>query len=257
MSQNRVQIDAVIFDLDDTLIDWGGQAITWDQFFGPRTNRIHLYLSEGGYNLPSPDEFYRVIDQATRDVWEEAKKTWVIPSIGDMLLEVFADLGVDIEQIDIDEILDIYDWGPLPGVVPYQDTIQVLSEIRRRGYKIGLLTNSFLPMWMRDVELRAYDLLRFLDARISAADIGYLKPHPRIYQEMLKMLNTVPERAVFVGDRPKNDIAGANDAGLISVLIDPPHLERELNGVVPDYTIKALSELLPILDRLERQKELS
>jgi FMN phosphatase YigB (HAD superfamily) len=56
---------------------------------------------------------------------------------------------------------------------------------------------------------------------------------------------------VFVGDRPVNDIAGANEAGMISVLISPPHLDRELNGVQPDYIIQRLSELIPILDKLE------
>jgi hypothetical protein len=38
---------------------------------------------------------------------------------------------------------------------------------------------------------------------------------------------------------------------MISVLIVPPHLKRELNGVQPGYIIERLSELLPILDKLE------
>lgn len=251
MTNLEGRIEAVIFDLDDTLINWGGQAITWEQFFGPRTNTIHRYLCEDGHKLPPADEFYSIIDQATRATWEEAKKTWIIPSIGDMLLQVFIDLGLDVDRIDIHQILVVYDWAPLPGVVPYDDTHVVLQEIRNRGYKIGLLTNSFLPMWMRDVELEEYALMEYLDARLTAADVGYLKPHPYIYQKTLEMLETTAEKAVFVGDRPKNDIAGANDSGLISVLMDPPHLDRELEGVVPDYTITSLSELLPILESLD------
>lgn len=254
MATHHGRIEAVIFDLDDTLTDWGGQAITWEQFFGQRTNTIHRFLSESNHKLPPVDEFYTIIDQATRNTWEEAKKTWIIPSIGDMMLQVFIDLGLDIDRIDIHEILVIYDWGPLPGVVPYADTIPVLEELRDRGYKIGLLTNSFLPMWMRDVELEVYDLLQYFDARVTAADVGYLKPHPFIYQRTLELLGTTPEKAVFVGDRPKNDIAGANDSGLISVLMDPPHLNRDLDGVVPDFTISSLTELLPILECLDTQR---
>jgi FMN phosphatase YigB (HAD superfamily) len=92
----------------------------------------------------------------------------------------------------------------------------------------------------------------FLDARITSGDVGYLKPHPEIYEHILKMLELKPEQAVFVGDRPQNDIAGANIAGLTSVLISPPHLDRDLEGVVPDYTITTLSELLPLLENLEK-----
>jgi putative hydrolase of the HAD superfamily len=244
-------IAAVIFDLDDTLIDWGGQAITWEQFFGPRTNAIHRYLSERGHELPSADEFYDLIHQATLDQWEQAKRTWEISSLGMMLVDIFASLGLDMDRIDIEEILVVYDWRPLPGVVPYADTIDVLRQIRERGYKIGLVTNSFLPMWMRDLELEEYGILPYLDVRLTAADVGYIKPHPMIYQKTLERLEATPEKTVFVGDRPRNDIAGANDSGLISVLMDPPHLSRELDGVVPDFTIASLSELLPILDKLE------
>ncbi len=53
--------------------------------------------------------------------------------------------------------------------------------------------------------------------------------------------------AVFVGDRPANNIAGANAAGLISVWINPPHLDYTLDGVVPDHAMTYLSEVLPIL----------
>jgi putative hydrolase of the HAD superfamily len=109
-------------------------------------------------------------------------------------------------------------------------------------------------MWMRDSELVAYNLIQYFDARVTAADIGYLKPHPFIYHRAIEMLQTTPEKAVFVGDRPKNDIAGANDSGLTSVLMDPPHLNRDLDGVVPDYTISSLSELLPILEHLDSDR---
>jgi FMN phosphatase YigB (HAD superfamily) len=96
--------------------------------------------------------------------------------------------------------------------------------------------------------------MEYLDARVASGDVGYLKPHPAVYQRILELLETTPERAVFVGDRPSNDIAGANEVGLISVLMDPPHLDRQLEGVEPDYTIGCLNELLPILERLEGQE---
>ncbi|MCP4417004.1 MAG: HAD family hydrolase, partial [Chloroflexi bacterium] len=148
-------------------------------------------------------------------------------------------------------ILCVYDWTPLPGVVPFDDTLAVLDYLKKSGYKIGLITNAMQPMWMRDIELRAYGILDYLDARLTSGDVGFMKPHPFIYWRALELLSMEPQEAVFVGDRPANDIAGANDAGMISVLMSPPHLNHELNGVRPNYTISKLEELLPILAQLE------
>jgi HAD superfamily hydrolase (TIGR01509 family) len=245
-----VKIDAVIFDLDDTLIDWAEQSLTYQEFNRPKIEHVRRYLLGCGHRLPAASEFFDIVNTAMRETWVEAKQDRLIPSLGEVFCDIFLRLGLDVDQIDRDEVLRRYDWGPVPGVAPYPDTIEVLDALRDRGYKIGLLTNSFLPMWMRDVELRAFGLIEYLDVRLSSGDVGYLKPHPAIYQAILEMLEASPNRSVFVGDRPHDDIAGANESGLISVLIDPPHLDRELNGVQPDFTITRLSELLPILEGL-------
>ena len=147
----------------------------------------------------------------------------------------------------------MFDWAPRPGVELFPETLPVLNTLRDKGYKTGLLTNSFLPMWMRDQEIRTYGLVELLDERVSAADVGYLKPHPAVYHDLLARLDVTPEQAVFVGDRPTNDIAGANEVGLVSVLMRPPYLERDTSGITPDYTIERLDQLLPVVEGLSRR----
>jgi putative hydrolase of the HAD superfamily len=183
-------------------------------------------------------------------MWAEARQTWRITSLDQLLEQLLAELGLNTDRLKADQLLALLDWAPRPGVELFPETLPVLSALREKGYKIGLLTNSFVPMWMRDLELRAYGLVDLLDERVSAADVGFLKPHPAIYHHLLARLDVPPERAVFVGDRPANDIAGANAVGLISVLINPPYLARDLQGVQPDYHIERLDELLPLLERL-------
>jgi putative hydrolase of the HAD superfamily len=247
------RIDAVIFDLDDTLIDWANPAIGWRDFTDPKACNIHAYLVEAGYELPDEAAFCDLVHALTEEIWDEAKKTWSGAYFTKVLRRTLSALEIDSNQVDLEALMQVYDWTPMPGVEAFEDAEPVLAELRRRGYKIGLITNSFLPMWMRDVELRHYGFLDYFDARLASGDVGYLKPHPAIFEEMLALLETAPERTLFVGDRPANDIAGANEVGMISVLMKPAHLDRPLDGVKPDFTIERLSALLPLLEEMEAQ----
>jgi putative hydrolase of the HAD superfamily len=246
------RISAVLFDLDDTLLDWSRQLTDWQDITRHHINKVHDYLSARGHILPDQSAFFQHYMTTLVQSWDKAKQTWAGVYFADVLRQCFAALALDVGQIDFHEVMQVYDWRPLPGVVPYSDAIPVLQTLRQQGYKVGLITNSMFPMWMRDIELREYQLLEFFDARITSGDTGYMKPHPAIFQKALDLLGADARQAVFVGDRPINDIAGANESGLVSILVVPPHLQRDLDDTRPDYTINCLSELLPILRGLER-----
>ena len=243
-------IKAVIFDLDDTLIDWSKRADTWSISNNKQSAKVHAYLLENGLFPDPPDmeQFAEIFHTQIMQVWTEAKPDWRGAKFTVALERILAEFQVT--GASIDTLLHVYDWEPMPGVIPYPDAIQTLQALQEQGYQLGLITNSFFPMWMRDVELKVYDLIDYLPHRITSGDTGYMKPHPAIYWRMLGMLNLMPHEAVFVGDSPSHDIAGANEVGLTSVLMKPAHLDRNLGTVVPDYTINQLDELLPILQNL-------
>lgn len=245
------QITAVIFDLDDTLIDWSGQEIHGAAIGQRHLRQVYAYLTAQGHALPDEEDFLDCFGEVLVRLWQQAKLTWAGVSLAQVITQTLQESGLDVAQMDMDTLLRVYNWQPVPGVRPYPDAIPTLETLREQGYKLGLVTNAMQPMWMRDVELETYGLLPYLDARVTSGDTGYMKPHPAIYQRILDMLEVEPAQAVFVGDRPENDIAGANAAGLTSVLIRPSHRNYELNGSQPDYTIGQLSELLPILEKLE------
>jgi putative hydrolase of the HAD superfamily len=251
--QRRIQ--AILFDMDDTLIDWSGFTADYQVFMRPHLENVYTYLAKQAYSLPDLDTF---CDQYTETViahWGEAKKTWYAVSLDHVLHDFLQTLQLDVSQIDTHALMNAYNAQPIPDVVPFADTVPVLKKLRERDYKLGLVTNSMMPMWMRDIELEAYELIDYFDARITSGDTGYIKPHPYIYEEALRLLDVQPAEAVFVGDRPDYDIAGANEAGLTSVLMSPSYLNRELNNVQPDHIISCLSELLPILEALEETDE--
>lgn len=243
-------INAVIFDLDDTLIDWARPELSWPQYLTPAIAAIHGWLVEAGIDVGGVKRFGEVFGRNISTSWASARKTSLGVSMAGILHQTLHDFNVETADLDFDEILRAVDWQLMPGVVPYPDAHDVLQTLRERGYKIGLVTNAFQPMWMRDVELEAYGLMEFLDARITSGDTGYMKPHPAIYWRIMGLLDTTPDQAIFVGDRPSHDILGANEVGMTSVLMDPPHVDRKSAEIIPDYTITTLTELLPIVESL-------
>jgi putative hydrolase of the HAD superfamily len=129
------------------------------------------------------------------------------------------------------------------------DALAVLAELKRRGVKTALVSNtpwgSSGRAW-RD-ELQRHNLLDAVDAVVFCMDVGWRKPHPTPFRRALEMLGASADDAVFVGDDPVWDIQGANAAGLRPILLagrspPAPHI---------DATIAAsLREVLVKIDRL-------
>jgi putative hydrolase of the HAD superfamily len=152
--------------------------------------------------------------------------------------------------VDAEACLRAYAWGAVPGTVVFPEAREALDLLVSRGLKLGIVTNAAQPMWLRDTELKGHGLLNYFpDCRISAADVGYLKPHPAIFEAALGRLGVTPDEAVFVGDNPTADIAGAQGAGMQAVLRVVSPVPPMLSGlIVPDGAINTLAELPAVLD---------
>lgn len=249
-TQKRIR--AVFFDLDDTLIDWSRKTISAGTVSRQHVDNMHSYVKQLGHAVPSREQFYTLFNETVVAAWTEAKKAWTGVNFGKVVKETLKAAQIDISAIDIHDVLLAYDWRPVPGIEPYPEALSVLSTLKKAGYKLGLITNSMQPMWMRDIELRTYGFLPYFDVRVTSGDVGYMKPHPYIYLSALRQIDVEPSEAIFVGDRPGNDIAGANRVGMVSVWMDPPHVDFELNGVKPHFRITQLGELLPIVRSLSQ-----
>jgi putative hydrolase of the HAD superfamily len=167
-----------------------------------------------------------------------------------VLVESAVALGVPADALDMRRCLEAYQWSAVDGTCIFPETPEVLQLLHDNGVKVGIVTNAYQPMWQRDVEIQIHGLLDFFpDCRISAADVGYLKPHPAIFQAALHCCGVKADEAVFVGDDLEADIAGAQAAGIHAVLRASRRSQPVLGGtVIPDATVKSLTELLPILD---------
>ncbi len=244
-------LKAVIFDLDDTLLDWRGQSQDWIDY-----NRIHVqYVADfvqpiiGATSL-DVEAFSQATNYFTHQAWQRARDTLEAPHLGLILYKAIQSLGVDLPQsITPDSLIDAYQWRGMPGVLPFDESADVLQTLKNYGLQIGLVTNAFQPMRLREYELREHGLLDYFDTMISAADAGVIKPNRAIFDLALKELNITPQEAVFVGDSREADILGAQNVGMVAILRrrveDTALLHHKIK---PDAEITHLEQLYEIFD---------
>jgi len=246
-------VRAVLFDMDNTLIDWSGAGLDWREIERRGLRGVYDFVCDEGHQPTcSFDDFVEHYTERVIATWDEARNTLRAPHMGLTLARVLAEFGCNIPDDDISACLDAYGWGAIHGVRAFEDVIEALTILQERGTRMGIVTNAYQPMWLRDLELEAYGLLEFFadqKTRISAADVGYLKPHPQIFEHALEQIGTAPEETLFVGDNVVADIAGAQGAGMRAVLRVNHPAPNLLSGLIlPDAAINTFHELLSLVD---------
>lgn len=244
-------LKAIIFDLDDTLIDWSGFSRDWESRERDHLQGVFEFVSSEIHPLDDFSALVREFMYRTQQAWENARQNLIAPNVGRVMVEALAGLGVPAQALDERRCLEAYRWGAVPGVTVFPEVVDTLHLLRAQGLRFAIVTNAFQPMWMRDIELQQHGLLSlFPECRISAADVGVLKPHPSIFEHALKCLGVAPSEAVFVGDNPVADIAGAQGAGMQAVLRITHPTPPMLSGlIVPDHAVDSLAQLPEIFDR--------
>jgi len=239
---------AVIFDLGHTL---------WD--FVPDLNlrrlsvlRMHARLSGANEDAPSPAVLDAALHAATTRMlerwstdYEDLTQSPTEVLIGDALRE----LGIDAPDALVCELtaaafgVDV----EVPYVEP--DTLAAIGELHQRGLAMACVTNTILlDEGIRDVLLRL-GLHRYIRHAVVSSAEGYRKPHPSLFHAALEALGVAPQDAVFVGDRLRDDIAGAKAVGMRGVLTHQYRQERlEGEQVVPDAVIRRLAELPALVE---------
>ena len=129
---------------------------------------------------------------------------------------------------------------------------------------MGLVSNMHLQADLMRADLAALGLDRFLSATVFSSEVGWRKPDARIFTAALKRLGVEAEEAVFVGDRLRDDIAGARAVGMRTVLTrefrdeiegaDREDARRfwpageDIEVLRPDRSIRGLADLPDVLE---------
>jgi HAD superfamily hydrolase (TIGR01549 family) len=244
-------LKAVLFDLDDTLIDWSQiNNGEWDDLQLNQLYGVFDYLCEC-HPLEGRQDFIQEFRTRSMQAWMSAQDNLIAPNVSKVLLDTALALGVPQDRVSAQPLMEAYRLGVITSAELFPEVKDVLSDLRDSGLQLGIVTNAYQPMWVRDIELEAFGLTEFFpECRLSAADHGYLKPHRSIFEAALKCLGIQPEEAVFVGDNLEADIAGAQGAGIHGVLRILKHRPVLLDGTIePDSMLNSLTELPAILDQ--------
>lgn len=243
--QGDIVIRAVLFDMGSTLLEFENQP--WEDLIRQGIEAVYKGFHGHGVVLPTAQEFYQVFRESYRETWRQAEQSLREMEIRLLLQQTSVGLGLSLTEMALLELVRAH-YGPVSSQVTiYTDTLETLADIRRRGMKIGLVSNTVWPGALHREELERFGILEFFDHLLFSTDLGVRKPHPQIFQAALEALNVAPHEAVFVGDRFPEDVAGAQGVGMRGVWKERPDRER-LPDVIPDAQIVHLRELLGILD---------
>ena len=121
------------------------------------------------------------------------------------------------------------------------DASATLQTLRTCGRKLGVITNGGLA-WQQKT-LRCLGLASFFDTVLISEAEGLRKPDPRIFARALERCDVCPAEALFVGDHPEVDVAGAKAAGLIPVWKRVPYWEMAVDDAL---IVDHLSDILPL-----------
>ena len=99
-------------------------------------------------------------------------------------------------------------WDPHTFTDP--DARPLLRELRERGIKVGVLSNTMWPRSAHERVFRRDGVLDLIDGAVYSSEIPWTKPHPEAFRAAMTAVGVDdPAACVFVGDRPYDDVHGA------------------------------------------------
>ena len=195
-----MKYDAVIFDLFGTLVD----EFPYEDY--------QSVLGQMASVLKVPfDDFKRLWYETAHE-----RNIGIMRFIEDNIEYICKRLGAHADDMKIKQATKIrYDFVA-DTIKPRPDAIDVLSQLRSRGLKIGLISNCSPEtriIWGNT------PFPPLFDAVIFSSSVGVMKPDSHIYHLALDKLAVKPEDCLYIGDGDDQELTGAAVVGMNPVMI--------------------------------------
>lgn len=190
----KLNVKAIFFDFDDTLQSRKGAYRLYCESF------LSKYFPDitNEERLKKLDEMEEHVDGGYKD-----------------REDYFPEL-IDLWQWDnhppMQELFDSFNYDFGKHVVMLDGAIDVLNEIKSRGYILGCITNGVSSL--QNIKLDTAGIRDLFDVVVVSGDIGIYKPDRRIFDYAIRLAGVKNEESLYVGDHPINDIQGALGADM-------------------------------------------
>lgn len=184
------------------------------------------------------EEFLQQYFELDRQYRVKLKETLRDSSLDRIVLDALAACGLDREEMR-GIVLRAVEWGlGTRRVRWFPDAKRILVVLRRRGLKLGVVSNTHWG-WLGRIR---HEFERLFDVVTLSCEHGFAKPHPSIFLTTLEELGVEPARCVHVGDDPVADVEGAKGVGMRTIFVKRTDITANAN-----FTIQQLSELEQLL----------
>lgn len=244
---SKTQIKAVLFDLGDTLLNFGrlnkaeifaaGARFTYDYLksLDQRVGGFKWYCVRNLMNL----RFYR---------WTSALKGRDFDSL-ELLRRTGTKKGINLTDEQWRHLTWLW-YKPLTEIGRTEPKIkETLTALRSSGLKLGILSNTFVHACALEKHMEQLGILDFFDVRLYSYQFPFRKPDPRIFKIAAEKIGHLPQNILFVGDRIDKDIKPAIRSGMLAVLKDA---YTSAGKKIPDAAvkIKQIAELPDLIRKI-------
>ncbi|MBM2809643.1 MAG: HAD-superfamily hydrolase, subfamily variant 3 [Chloroflexi bacterium] len=245
-------LEAVVFDLGGTLIDYLGGAPSWPAMENPGVEAAYACLSSAGLALDSAS-FHESFIAAMDERWRAATAgLHAPPTLGDLVIHVCGTVGFGLPDHLLAASVACYVAPIAARSRVAEGARDVIVWLHQHGIRLGIISNTIWPAEAHLDDLSRYGLLDHFDHVLFSSETGLWKPDRRVFDASLAHLGVAPERAVFIGDRLVEDVQGAQRAGLRAIFLEgtQDYEDIDLSAFTPDARIRSLRELPSALAEL-------
>lgn len=241
-------VQAVLLDFGHTLVNYEADEAALLESY----RDIHAFLEMAGISRePIPDDLMLKVFRQLSEVITRSYTDGQIEELDCLAIydDAFRHLGYHLDRELLHKVLELDHRALASQFEVPEATLETLRALRRRGYRVGIVSNATPTGSVMRHDLEVLGLADLIDVAAYSSEVGYRKPHPRIYLAVTEALDVGPEACLFVGDRVKEDVIGSQALGMWAVL-SHEFRQEEPGSARPTAIVKRFPELVGVLEAL-------